>query len=109
MSHILRKNREILPIFFSKFSLEFKQGRNSPNMIAYSMQYLPRNILIMLKCFQYSSLFQKIHPQLQNFDDYVTPYDVIGHYVIGHPDIRTETFGLGVNRVENRLIIGGLQ
>jgi len=49
-----------------------------------------------------------MNPQLQNLGDYVIVYDVIGHYVIGHPDIGTETFGLGLYRVETRLVIGGL-
>ena len=78
-------------------------------VIANTIEYLSGIILIVFRSFQDSSLFQKMNHKLPNLGDYVIAYDVIGHYVIGHPDMGTESSGFGPIRVENRLVIDGLQ
>ena len=55
-----------------------------------------------------SSLSQKIVCKFDNFDDYLRADYVIGDDVIGHPEVPTDNFGLGLLDVENRLTIHGL-
>ena len=43
------------------------------------------------------------------FDDYVIADDVIGHAVIGHPEVRTDNFRLGLSGIENHLVVHGPQ
>ena len=49
-----------------------------------------------------SSLSQKIVCKFDNFDDYVIAYDVIGHHVIGHSEIRTDNSELGLSGIANK-------
>ena len=58
---------------------------------------------------QSSSPFQKMGWNFSIFNDYVIAYDVIGHDDIGHPVVRTDSSGLALFGIKNRLVIGGLQ
>ena len=85
------------------------EGWESPKFHAYLSEKLPRDNSAVFWSFLDSSFFHKMDPQFDDLDDYVTSDDVIGHDVIGHPDIRADNSDVGQSKFENRLGIAGLQ
>ena len=85
----MRKNREKIRDFYEKTSLELIQGWIWSNRVAYSIQFLVKKNLAVLRPSSDSS--------------------VIGHDVIVIPVVYTDNNGVGQYGIENRLVIHGLQ
>ena len=105
----MRKKREKNRDFYEKTSLELIEGWIWSNRVAYSIQFLVKKNLAVLRPSSDSSLFQKPMRKFENLSDYVIGYDVIGHDVIGIPVVYTDNNGVGQYGIENRLVIHGLQ
>jgi len=103
------KNRSNYQVFNEKASLELIQGWIWSEMISYPSDYSSGSSLPAFLSTHDSSLFRKSERKFTNFDDYVIVDYVIGHDVIGHPDVRTDNAGLILFSIENRLIVAGLQ
>ena len=73
------------------------------------MLNLPRKNLAVFRSSFDSSLFQKLVCKFDNFDDYLRADYVIGHDVIGHPNVGTDNSRLGLYGPENRFAIHGLR
>ena len=71
------------------------EGLESPKFHAYLSEKLPRDNSAVFWSFLDSSFFHKMDPQFDDLDDYVTSDDVIGHDVIGHPDMRADNSDVG--------------
>ena len=77
-------------------------------MNAYLLKDISGKGLVLFRSSHGSSLFRKMFCQCSNFSDYVRARYVIGHDVIGHPEVPTDNSGLSLFDVENRLTIHGL-
>ena len=98
----MRKNRENYQNFWEKSSLEFCKGWVQSNLVAYSLEYLSDNNIMLFWASHDSSLFQNRACQFVKFSDYVIGHDVIGHDIIGDLVSPTDNSGIGLFAVENR-------
>lgn len=71
------------------------EGWESPKFHAYLLKKFPENNSAVFLLFLDSFPFHKRDPQFGDLDDYVTSDDVIGHDVIGHPDMQADNSDVG--------------